>query len=285
VLWAVAAAIALPRLWSAATRVRERSLQPDEQVEQVAGSDVALSHETHWLQRSLLPRLWQFVCLTLLVMSCAYVVWGTPARLSQRLIGWRPPFGTLNGLDYMAQGRYSWPDDSHPIDLRYDHEAITWLLEHVRGNPVVVESSEVDYYRAGSSRVASLTGLSGLRGMHVGEQRYGEQVGARDGLHREFWTTPDIPRTEQIIDELAISLIYVGELERYLHPDGVEKLARMAEQGSLIPIFANDGVVIYAVADRMGTTPDGHFAPLVPAEPPGIGVGPLKPAGMDNQRG
>ncbi len=115
----------------------------------------------------------------------------------------------------MRQGAYSWPDGSNTIELKHDWEAIRWLLDNVRGNPVIVESSEVDYYRAGSSRVASLTGISGLRGMHESEQRSGEALAAREQLHREFWNNPDVARTMGIIDELGVSLIYAGQLEAY----------------------------------------------------------------------
>ncbi len=69
-----------------------------------------------------------------------------------------------------------------------------------------------------------MTGLSGLRGMHASEQRYSDQVSQRDALHREFWSTPDVDRTQQLIDELDVCLVYVGQLEERLHPDGVRKL-------------------------------------------------------------
>jgi uncharacterized membrane protein len=287
-LWAVAAAIAMPRLWAAcnawfrygpwlsgeqqrkpstphevpfagAARVELRSRELQDM-----GEAGALPSGARWLQRRLLPRAWQLLCVALLVMSSAYLLWGTPARLSQRLVGWRPPFGTLNGLEYMAQGRYSWPDDGHQIELRHDAQAIRWLLDNVRGNPVVMETAEVDYYRAGSSRVASLTGLSGLRGMHAPEQRYAEQVATRDSLHREFWETGDPARTQEILDELAVSLIYVGQLERFLHPEGVAKLEAMADEGRLAPIYQNEGVVIYAVPGRMVATPQGYLVPQLP---------------------
>ena len=153
--------------------------------------------------------------------------------------------------------------------MRYDWEAIDWLLANVRGNVVIVESSEVDYYRAGGTRIASMTGLSGLRGMHEGEQRYGDQVAARESLHKEFWATSSPERTMEIIDELQVGLVYVGQLERQLHPEGVAKLERMAAAGQLSPIYTNERVVIYAVAGRLAAA-DGGF--LVPR--PSASVGP-----------
>jgi uncharacterized membrane protein len=150
------------------------------------------------------------------------------------------------------------------MELQYDWEAIQWLLNNVRGNPILVESSEVDYYRAGGTRIASLTGISGLRGMHESEQRYADAVSERDRLHREFWTAePD--RIREIMRELDISLIYVGELEKRQHPDGVARLGLMYSQGFLEVIYENDGARIYAVPGRMVTDGDGRFFPAPPA--------------------
>ena len=73
--------------------------------------------------------------------------------------------------------------------------------------------------------------------MHEQEQRYPEEVGYRDGLHRELWITPDIARTQAILGEVGVDLVYVGQLERYQHPDGVQKFATMAEQGLLLSLI------------------------------------------------
>ena len=240
VLFGVAAAIALPRVWQG------------------------------WVRTGRAPHvvrgLWATAFALLLAASLFYTVVGTAARVDQRMVGWRPPIGTLDGFDYMRQGTYTWPDDSNTIDLSYDYAAIKWLLANVRGNATVMETSEADYYRAGSSRIASLTGLSGLRGFHAGEQRPAAQVGARDGLHREFWTTPEPARMQQILDEIDVDLIYVGQLERYLHPDGVARLAQMAAAGALETLYANEVSTIYAVSGRLERDAQGHYQP-VPSAP------------------
>jgi YYY domain-containing protein len=240
VLWGVAAAVALPAFWS---------------------GYVAKPGKKQGVGRM----LWGAGFALLLVASFAYPIYGTPARLDMRMVGWRPPFGTLNALDYMREGSYTWPDDQHRFELKYDWEALQWLLK-VRGNTVIVESDLVGYYREGGSRVASITGLSGLRGMHESEQRYGEQLGPRDGLHREFWATPDVARTLQIIDELQVALIYVGQLERQQHPDGVQKLAQMAADDLLEVLFHNDGVDIYLVPGRLSLSSEGggYYYPTPP---------------------
>jgi uncharacterized membrane protein len=150
----------------------------------------------------------------------------------------------------MRNGTYSWPDESSVFELSYDWEAIQWLLDNVHGNATIAESSEVDYYRAGGSRVASLTGLSGLRGMHESEQRYGDQVGMRDGLHREFWSTQDVQRMQSLIDELDIDYIYAGQLEQKLHPDAVVRLQELAANGLLDIAFENERTTIHKVVER-----------------------------------
>jgi YYY domain-containing protein len=241
VLWGVMAAIAVPRLideWVAPEAAKRASpLQK--------GARLA----------------WTATFVALFVASLAFPLLGTPSRLDQRMPGWRPPIGTLNGLDFMREGEYGWPDYNNVFELRYEWGALQWLLDNVRGNATILESSEVEYYRAWGTRMASNTGLSGLKGMHEQEQRYPEDVGYRDGLHRELWATVDIPRTQQILDEVQVDLVYVGQLERYLHPAGVQKFEAMAAEGLLTPIYENDRVVIYARPGRLQQGADGVYVP------------------------
>jgi YYY domain-containing protein len=244
VIWGVAAAIALPRIWSA-----------------LFSEPRTLAVEANVKTKRILSYVWAGLLLLLIGASLAYPLLGTPARVDQRLVGWRPPFGTLNGLAYMEKGVYTWPDAGNKVELQHDWAAIQWLLQNVRGNPVLVESAEVDYYRAGGTRVASLTGLSGLRGMHASEQRYGDLVGQRDGLHREFWNTADVARTIELMDELDVAVIYVGQLERYQHRAGVEKLEQMADDGLLVPIYSNERVTIYSVPGELVQDDDGRYRP------------------------
>lgn len=233
VIWGIAAAIAIPRIWQSFTL-----------------STVQCNAANHPMHRRQLV-VWSSGLLLLFAASTAFPIWGTPARLDVRFPGWRPAFGTLNGMDYMQNGAYTWQrDDSSPpveIQLRYDYAAIQWLLENGQGNAVIVEATETFYYLSGGTRIASFTGLSGLNGLHEREQRYAEQVGEREAKHWEFWSTPDITRTRQLVDELHIDLIYVGQLERYLHPEGVDKIERMVAEKLVVLIYRNDRVEIYQV--------------------------------------
>lgn len=236
VIWGVAAAVALPRIWQDFVR--------------------------HGARRYLPWRLaWSTLVLLLFTAGFAYPLWGTPARLEMRFPTWKPEVGTLDGLEFMRQGQFDWPDPSNTFDLSNDWQSIKWLLANVRGNATIMESSQVGYYREAGSRIASMTGLSGITGMHQSEQRYGDVVGERGGKHREFWDTPDLGRMQQLIEELHVDLVYVGPLEHYLHPGGVERVQQLATAGFLTPLFTTEQSTIYAVTGRLGQTAQGYYVP------------------------
>lgn len=205
---------------------------------------------------------WTVAFALLLAASLAFPIFGTASRVNDRMVGWRPEFGTLDGLTYMNEGTYTWPNDMNVILLQYDRPAIDWLLDHVRGNVVIAESSQIDYYRAGGTRAASQTGLSGLNGLHEGEQRTGEAVGARSALHQELWQTQSTLRMIEIMDELDVALVYAGQLENYLHPEALARLQILVDQGYLSPVYMNERTTIYVVNGRMQQDDQGDWWPV-----------------------
>ena len=200
---------------------------------------------------------WRVVLVLLLALGLVFLVLGTKSRVDDRFPGPRPPRTTLDGMAYMTVGRYNWPDNSHTIELKYDYDAIRWLQEHVTGTPVLAEapaswyevkgrSVGYDYYRAGGLRVASMTGLPTLLGQHQGEQRYAWQVGQREQLAREFWQTTDVYRARQIMDELGIEYVYVGQLERILFtPEQLAKFDALVQTGEAEIVYQNPQVTVY----------------------------------------
>jgi uncharacterized membrane protein len=194
---------------------------------------------------------WQVAFTALLGAVLVYTVLGTRARVEDRFPNRTPPLGTLDGLAYMTVGQFDWPP-GNTIQLKYDYEAIRWLLANVRGTPVVAEAS-IGYYREGGMRVSSYTGFPmPLGGLHQNEQRPPWQIGERDGLVREFWNTPDVGRGLQLMRELNISYIYVGQLERVTYPpEGLAKFDQMAAQGYLHIPFRNERVVIYRLSSTV----------------------------------
>jgi YYY domain-containing protein len=188
---------------------------------------------------------WRVGFALLVAGSLAYPAMAIPARVEQRFPNDSPPIGTLDGMAYMKEGIYTWPDENHPIVLKHDYDAIRWLQENVAGTPVIAEA-RLDYYREGGMRVSSFTGLPTLLGAHQGEQRYDWQVGRRDGLTREFFTTPDLDRTQVIAADLGVRYVYVGQLERDLYSEAVlSKFDRLVDLGFAEIVYQNEAVQVY----------------------------------------
>lgn len=192
--------------------------------------------------------IWSLGLVGLLAASLVYPVLGTGVRVEDRFPGARPPIGTLDGMAFMTVGSYTWPDENNRIDLQYDYEAIRWLMDNVRGTPVIAEAA-IGYYREGGLRVSSMTGFPTLLGMHQSEQRYDWQVGQRDGLARELYGTTNPERALEIIRELHVQYVYVGKLERSIYGAlGIEKFEQLAADRQLRVVFRNAEVTLYQVA-------------------------------------
>jgi len=162
---------------------------------------------------------WQSGAVLLIMASLVYPLLGTPTRVRDRFAQ-PPPIGTLDGMAYMTTGQLMWPE-GNLIELRYDYEAIRWLQDNVVGTPVLAEA-KIGYYREGGMRVASYTGLPmPLGGLHQNEQRWADQIAARDAQYMEFWNTHDPERAWQLIEQLDISYIYLGQLEQTLYNPGM----------------------------------------------------------------
>jgi len=207
--------------------------------------------------------LWQTTLTILLISAALFLPLGTVARVTERFPNAHPPLGTLDGMDFMTVGVYTWPTHEDPIPLYGDYAAIRWLNEHIQGTPVIAEAP-LGYYREFGVRVASFTGLPTLVGMHQSEQRYSWDIGRRDGLARDLFTWADLTQTMAIIDELQIEYIYFGPLERTYINKYVNELApgsanearrrqmlskfeQLAANGQLRVIYKNDLVTIYQV--------------------------------------
>ncbi|HEX9117651.1 MAG TPA: DUF2298 domain-containing protein [Anaerolineae bacterium] len=206
--------------------------------------------------------LWQAAAVSLLLAGLVFLPFGIQARVDDRFPGPRPPLGTFDGMAYMTTGTYTWPDDRNTITLAPDDRAIHWLLDHVDGAPVVAEAPAgnymvngaavaFDYYRAGGLRVASLTGLPTFLGQHQIEQRDAAQVAQREVAGQEFFTTTDLARTRVLLRDLAVSDIYIGQLERYLFPaPGLAKFDILAQSHELAVVYRDPQVTIYRIAGQ-----------------------------------
>ena len=202
---------------------------------------------------------WGVAAAVMLVGSLVFLFVGVPDRVDDRFPGACPPMGTLDATAYMTVGEYTWPNEDHVIELRYERDAIRWLLDNVSGSPVMAEAPaggyEVngepvayDYYRAGGLRVGSLTGFPILVGQHQYEQRPAEQVGERTTKGQRLFQTTDIAEARRLLDELRVGYVYVGPLERILFSaDALRKFDVLAEAGDLEVAYQNLEVIIYRV--------------------------------------
>ena len=204
---------------------------------------------------------WQAAAGILLAGSLVFLFFGVRTRIEDRFPGAHPSVGTLDGLAYMTVGEYDWPDGSNRIVLGGEYRALKWLLDNVRGTPVVAEAPagsytegeeqiSYDYYRAGGLRVASTTGLPTFVGQHQYEQRPAAQVHAQMTRGMEFFRTTDLAVARRLIRELHVAYVYVGQLERILFSsDSLRKFDVLADAGELEVAYENDDVSIYRVIE------------------------------------
>jgi uncharacterized membrane protein len=164
-----------------------------------------------------------------------------------RFPGERPRIGTLDGMDFMTVGTYTWPNENNPIHLRSDYDAIRWLEENVPGTPVLAEVP-IGYYREFGGRVCSYTGLPAMYNeQHEREQRYDWQNAQRSSRAHTFFSTENVEQTLDIARDLHVEYVYIGPLERTQYPQVEAKFAQMANRGLIAIAYQNEQVTIYRI--------------------------------------
>ncbi|MEM9775111.1 MAG: DUF2298 domain-containing protein [Chloroflexota bacterium] len=138
---------------------------------------------------------------------------------------------TLDGLVFMQNQNMS------------DYEAVMWLKDNSSPGTVVLETTgnPYSYY----ARVSANSGLPTVLGWANHERQWRgdstDQVGIRDSQVHEIYDTRDWDRASQLLNNLDVTFIYVGSLERQDHdPVGLEKFANNLEVA-----YQNEGVTIF----------------------------------------
>ncbi len=221
--------------------------------------------------RSALAAFWWNCFVILLLAASVYPVFATQARLRDRFPR-HPPVGTLDGVAYMSLADYDW--EGHRIFLEPDYKAIRWLLENVRGTPVVLQAGH-EFYRANGTRIAYNTGFpTVLSYLHENEQRYPQQVSQRHTDVENIYNNPDAEAVLPLLVRYDVSYIYVGPFERAVYqPEGLTKFDSMLES-HLRLVYDEEGVRIYHLREETkaaygGQSPDAWLAvPTLPPAPP-----------------
>ena len=196
---------------------------------------------------------WAAAAALLVTAGLVYPLGATPARLADRFEQLPP---TLDGMAYMPH--MTLPDGNSEVRAvnpqgaeihgASDYAAIRWLLQHVKGSPVMLEAS-VPEYRWGS-RIAKYTGLPAVLGWrwHQSQQRgvYAPQVDQRLRDVQTMFGDPSPARVQPLLNKYGVRYIYVGDLERaYYSAAGLAKFEQMTDL--LRPVYREAGVTIYEV--------------------------------------
>ncbi len=140
-------------------------------------------------------------------------------------------------------------ENERTLDLKWDKEAILWLLENVGGSPVILEANGPLYHW--TSRVSIYTGLPTVIGWdwHQKQQRMlmpGGTIEGRIDDVRTLYTTQDDQTALSLLRQYGVSLIYVGQMEKAVYGEaGLAKFDRWVEQGILQLVHSNQEVKIY----------------------------------------
>ncbi len=159
------------------------------------------------------PYLLILVNVFFLAAGLLYPALGTPQRLAQRMPTTPSP-GSLDGYAWM-KGAWIQNQLGEPLMLTGDYEAIQWLREHARGNPVIVEAS-IGPYRGNGARFSSATGLPAVLGWdrHERQQRQTPAVDQRLLDVRDLYQTTDLERKRWLLRRYGVRYVVVGDVER-----------------------------------------------------------------------
>ena len=202
-------------------------------------------NEDSWTPARWSRRLGTLALATGMVLGLAYPVFGTWARVRDRVAPGAPH--GLDGLRFLEHAEIH--DASGPLDVDADLEAMRWLLENEPGSRTVLEAS-VPEYRWGS-RFSRFTGLPTVIGWnwHQRQQRSavpGQPVRNRLEELDLLYSGTDTETKLRLLRAHRVRWVVVGDLERFTYDRrGIEHLTAMPE---LRLAFRKRTTSIYEVA-------------------------------------
>ncbi|HEX3247049.1 MAG TPA: DUF2298 domain-containing protein [Chloroflexota bacterium] len=192
-----------------------------------------------------LPGWWRPAFAALVLAGLLYPIFATYVRAQDRFENSSQL--TLDGMAYMDEAIYS--DKDQAMTLRWDRDAIRWLLANVNGSPVIAEAVTPLYHWG--SRVSVYTGLPTIIGWdwHQKQQRAilpGEVVDRRIVDVGQIFGAATADRTRELLDRYHVRYLYVGQQERLYYP-GVEVKMRAYDGSLWNRVYENQEVTIYEV--------------------------------------
>jgi YYY domain-containing protein len=191
---------------------------------------------------------WLGILAALLFFAALYPPLATSAKIRDRFQA--DPGPGLDGWAYMETATYYDPNGGQ-YDLKWDLEAIRWLLDNIVGSPVILEGHAPEY-RWGA-RYSINTGLPTVLGWNWHQRQQRAAAGDQEVWDRAtnigYIYNETVPAlVKPMLDRYHVRYIVVGPLERtYYQPAGLNKFEQMAGNGMLRIVFRNEGVTIYEV--------------------------------------
>jgi len=152
----------------------------------------------------------------------------------------------------MTTSTYSDPA-GQTYELKWDLEAIQWLLDNVLGTPTILEG-QVPEYRWGA-RYSINTGLPTVLGWNWHQRQQRAAADEQDVWKRaedvaDIYNTTNPEAATILLDKYSVRYVIVGPLERvYYTVEGLAKFDRMEADGTLQVVYRNEGVTIYTVVE------------------------------------
>jgi len=136
----------------------------------------------------------------------------------------------LSGIEYLGT---FYPDD---------HQAIIWLRENIKGQPIIVEAVGESY--TDFARVSANTGLPTILGWRVHEWLWRgsfDEASLRTEKVKEIYENEDLEKTKELLKKYGVELVFIGDLEREQYSNLNEE--KFAKLGSLL--FSSGKTKIY----------------------------------------
>lgn len=198
--------------------------------------------------------LWLGILAMLVFFAALYAPLASMAKVNDRFETEAGP--GLDGWLYMEKAHYFDPNGGE-YDLKWDLEAIRWMLDNVVGSPVILEGHTPEYRWGG--RYSINTGLPTVLGWnwHQRQQRMAadeQEVWNRASDIARIYDTVSTEAADSLLRKYGVSYVILGPLERlYYNAEGLPKFERMVDEGRLEIVFDNGEVTIYkvvAIEDR-----------------------------------